>query len=314
MRIGIFGGDGLLNGPVADFVSAVRVAHEQGFGTFWLPQMTQMFGFDALTAAALAGREVEGIELGTAVVPVYPRHPVVLAGQAVTTQIYTGGRFTLGIGLSHQRVIEGMFGLSYDRPARYMAEYLEVLVPLVHGGSVSFRGDVITGEASIALNETPPVPVLLAALGPRMLRLAGSVADGTITWMTGPKALATHVVPTIREASDAAGRPQPRVAVGLPISVTHNEADARERATAMLAMYGNLPSYRAMLDREGVSHPVEIALIGTEASIGPQLDHLAEVGATDLVAWEIGSPEEKAATRAFLQSRLTEPAETTTLP
>jgi len=298
MRIGIFGGD-TANGPIDAIVDAARAAADDGFASFWLPQI---FGMDALTALAVAGREVPGIELGTAVVPTYPRHPAMLAAQALTTQAIIGGRLALGIGLSHQVVIESMFGLSFDKPARHMREYLEILVPLVHSGSVSFAGETLTGHVGLDVKGATPFPILVAALGTKMLELAGTVADGTVTWMTGPATIESHIVPTITVAAERAGRPAPRVGVGLPVCVTDDEAAARERAASLFEIYGTLPSYRAMLDREGAGGPSDVALVGDEAAVSAQIERLGAIGATDLVANEFGSAEERDRTRALLRS------------
>jgi F420-dependent oxidoreductase-like protein len=301
VRIGIFAGH-VANGPIDKVVAAARAAADDGFPTFWLPQI---FGMDALTALAVAGHDVPGIELGTAVVPTYPRHPVTMAQQALTTQSITGGRLVLGIGLSHQPVIEHMFGLSFDKPVRHMREYLEVLVPLLHGESVSFEGETIKANIGVDVQgATAPPPLLLAALGPKMLELAGRVADGTATWMTGPSTIADHVVPTIRAAAEAAGRPEPRVAVGLPVCVTNDVAAAREGAAQLFAMYGTLPSYRAMLDREGAEGPADVAVIGDEHAVTGALERLDSIGASDFVANIFGSSDERERTRAFLQSKL----------
>ena len=298
MRIGIFAGH-TANGPIDTTVAAARAAADDGFATFWLPQI---FGMEALIALAVVGREVTGIELGTAVVPTYPRHPVTLAQEALTTQAISGGRLVLGIGLSHQPVIEGMFGLSFDRPLRHMREYLDVLVPLLREGSVSAAGATITGRAALDVKGATPPPVLLAALGPKMLELAGSVVDGTVTWMTGPATIEAHVVPVITAAAAAAGRAAPRVGVGLPVCVTGDIDAARERAASLFEIYGTLPSYRAMLDREGAAGPADVALIGDEETVRAQVDRLASIGATEFVANIFGSAEERDRTRVFLQS------------
>src|SRR5439155_1530948 len=198
----------------------------------------QLFAHDALTAIAVAGREVPDIELGTSVIPSYPRHPMVLAQQALSTQAATGGRLVLGIGLSHQVVIEGMFGYSFEKPARHMREYLAILLPLVREGKVAFTGETLSANGAITANGAKPFPVLLAALGPVMLRLAGAQADGTVTWMTGPATLESHIVPSINAAADAAGRGAPRVAVGLPVCVTDDVAAARGRTARAFVVYG----------------------------------------------------------------------------
>ena len=298
MRIGIFGGT-TANGPIDTIVDAARAAADDGFASYWLPQI---FGMDALTALAVAGREVPGIELGTAVVPTYPRHPAMLAAQALTTQAVIGGRLALGIGLSHQPVIESMFGLSFEKPVRHMREYLEILVPLVHSGSVSFAGETLTGHIGLDVKGATPFPILVAALGTKMLDLAGTVADGTVTWMTGPATIESHVVPTITAAAERAGRPAPRVGVGLPVCVTGDVPAARERAASLFEIYGTLPSYRAMLDKEGAGGPSDVAIVGDEGAVGAQVERLASVGATDLVANVFGSSGERARTRDLLRS------------
>jgi F420-dependent oxidoreductase-like protein len=300
MRIGIFGGD-VASGPIDTLVDAVRASADDGFATFWLPQI---FGVEALAALAVAGREVPGIELATGVVPTFPRHPVTLAQEALTTQAASDNRLLLGIGLSHQPVVEGMFGHSFDKPLRHMREYLAVLVPLTRGEPVSFEGEVFRVNAGLQVKGAAPMPILLAALGPKMLELAGEVVDGTVTWMTGPQTIESHVVPIITAAASRAGRPAPRVAVGLPICVT-NDADAvRERAAKTFMVYGTLPSYRAMLDREGAEGPADVAIVGDEDAVGAALDRLDKVGTTDFVASIIGNSEDRNRTRAFLKTRV----------
>jgi len=301
MRIGIFGGDVSSGGTIDDVVASASTAADQGFSSYWLPQI---FGFDALTALAVIGREVPGINLGTSVVPTYPRHPMMLAQQALTTQAASGGRLALGIGLSHQIVIEGMYGYSFEKPVRHMREYLEILVPLVQKGSVSFKGETLTANGGLQIPGADPFPVLLAALGPKMLELAGGVADGTITWMTGPATLEAHTVPAITAAAEKAGK-ETHVAVGLPVCVTDDVDAARERAAKVFEIYGSLPSYRAMLDREGAEGPADVAIVGDEATVTGALKRLADVGATDYLAAEFGSSEtERARTRDALRSLL----------
>jgi 5,10-methylenetetrahydromethanopterin reductase len=284
MRIGIFGGEVAGHSGIDEVVASARRTADEGFASYWMPQI---FGLDALTSLAVIGREVPSIELGTAVIPTYPRHPMMLAGQALTTQAISGGRLTLGIGLSHQLVIEGMFGQSFDKPVRHMREYLSILMPLVHDGTVSFRGETLSANGTINIAGATPFPVLVAALGPKMLELAGTAADGTITWMTGPATLESHTVPAITKAAEQAGRPPPRVCVGLPVCVTSDPDGARERAGRVFAVYDSLPSYKAMLDREGAAGP-------------------ADVGTTDFAAVEYASVSkgDRERTRELLRSLL----------
>jgi F420-dependent oxidoreductase-like protein len=303
MRITMFGGAPAGAGAVDGLVAAVRQARDDGFGTFWMPQI---FGVDALTAIAVVGREVPGIALGTAVVPTYSRHPMVMAQQALTvSDAVGGGRLRLGIGLSHQIVVEGIWGLSFARPAKHMEEYLRVLGALVSGEGANISGDLVTYRGpAIELGGVARPQLLVAALGERMLRLAGTLADGTVTWMTGPATLRDHVVPTLTAAAEAAGRPAPDVVCGLPVCVTDNPERARIRAANQYAIYGQLPSYRAMLDREGAAGPADVAIVGDEAAVRAGIEAVAAAGATELCASEFGSPDELARTRAFLRSLL----------
>jgi 5,10-methylenetetrahydromethanopterin reductase len=299
MRIGIFGGE---PSGIDQAVSDAKAAAEQGFNGYWV---SQIFGFDNLTVLAIVGREVPGIELGTGVVPTYPRHPMMLAQQALTVNVATGGRLALGIGLSHQIVIENMFGLSFDKPLRHMREYLSILVPLIRTGSVSFAGETLSTSASIDVPGSSPCPVLVAALGPKMLELAGTVADGTVTWMTGAETLGSYTVPTITKAAATAGRPGPRIGAALPVCVTSEVDEARARAARVYQMYGMLPSYRAMLDREGAAGPEDLAIIGDEADVSTEIRRLEDAGVTDFVAAEFGSgAAEQQRTRELLRSLL----------
>ncbi len=300
MRIGIFGGD-TQSQSIDQIVGAARTAETQGFASYWLPQI---FGLDAITTLAIVGREVPRIELGTAVVPTYPRHPGMLASQALTTAAAAGGRFTLGIGLSHQIVGEMMWGLSYDKPARHMREYLAILLPMLRDGNVSFAGETLTAHSPLIVTDRHPVPVMIAALAPRMLELAGGTADGTITWMTGPNTLADYIVPNINAAAARADKPTPRVGASLPVMVTNDADGARTRAANDFQVYGTLPSYKAMLDKEGASGPADVAIVGDESAVGKAVQSIRDAGVTDFVAAEFGSTEEQARTREFLRTLL----------
>jgi F420-dependent oxidoreductase-like protein len=300
MRIGIFGGD-TASRTIDEIVTDARRAEEDGFASYWLPQI---FGMDAITVLAVVGREVPRLELGTAVVPTYPRHPMMLAQQALTTQAACDGRFALGIGLSHQIVIENMFGMSFEKPARHMREYLLILAPLIRGGAVDYDGETLHAHGGVNVAEAAPCPILLAALAPKMLELAGTIGDGTITWMTGPETLAGHTIPVITAAAREAGRPAPRVCTSLPVCVTDDPAAARTRAADEFAMYGVLPSYRAMLDREGAAGPADVAIVGDAATVNGAVDHLAAIGVTDFVPAIFGSRADRDATREVLVSLL----------
>ena len=301
MRIGIFG-NVATTGSIDDVVADVRTAGEQGFASYWVPQI---FGYDALSLLAIVGRETAGIELGTSVVPTYPRHPAALAAQALTAQVASGGRFTLGIGLSHQPVIEHMYGMDFAKPVRHLREYLDVLMPLVDGRPADATGETISGHLALDVPGTEPVPVLIAALGPQMLRLAGARTAGTITWMTGARTLGDLTGPALRAAAAEAGNPDPRIVAGVPVCVTDDVDGTRARAAKVFAVYGQLPSYRAMLDREGLAGPADLAVIGDEVAVEARLREFADAGVTDLAANEFGSgADERDRTRSLLRSLL----------
>lgn len=285
MRIGIF----TERKTVDELVADIRDAAERGFESAWVPQI---FGLDAMTALAVVAREVPEISLGTAVVPTYPRHPSMIAAQALTLNQISGGRFSLGIGLSHQIVIEGMFAMSYDKPVRHLRDYLSILMPLAHGEASSYEGETLTGKVALEIPDATPLPVLVAALGAQMLRVAGTRTEGTITWMTGPETIESHVAPAINTAAADAGRLEPRIVSALPVCVTDDEAGRREEAGKNFAIYGHLPSYRAMLDREGVAGPADVALVGTAAQVRAGIERMFEAGTTEFVAVPFANRDE----------------------
>jgi F420-dependent oxidoreductase-like protein len=266
--------------------------------------LTNSFRFDAITALAAIGPNTSRMELGTAVVPTFPRHPVVMAQQALTAQDALKGRFTLGIGLSHKVMMEDQLGITYERLIRHMREYLSVLTPLLRGEPVSFHGDLYTAEATVDVPAAAPVPLLVAALGPEMLKLTGRFADGAITSWVGPRTLREHIVPSLAAAANDAGRPTPRVVVGLPIVMTNDPAAARAQVNVQSASYNALPSYRAMFDREGAAGPGDVIIAGSERELDDQLDGLAAAGATDFQAQLISAgPGSVQATVEYLAAR-----------
>lgn len=284
MRIGMFIVDtGPEPTPVGSLVANARWAEAAGLATGWLPHIP--WSLDALTAATLAGVQTERLEIATAVVPTYPRHPLALAQQALSTQAACGGRLTLGIGPSHPVVIEKMFGLAYDAPARHVRSYLEVLDAAFAGtGQVDVDNDDYTVHALLAVPDSSPIPVLLAALAPLMLRLAGERSAGTILWMADERAVGEHVLPRLTAAADAAGRPVPRVVAGLPVAVCDDADAGRERAAQLFALYGDIPTYRRILDRGGASGPGEVCVVGDEAAVAARLRSYRDAGITDLAA------------------------------
>ncbi len=300
MRIGLMTIDPTTG--LDEIVRQARASESDGFPVLAMPNI---FGHDAIGALTVVGRETERIELMTAVVPMHPRHPVAIAQQALTAQAAAGGRFSLGIGLSHKIVIENMLGLSYTQHAAYTREYLSVLKSLLAGEQVSFRGEFFRVNAQVSVPDVSDVPILVAALGPRMLQVTGELADGTITWMTGTKTLEGFTVPAIRAAAEAAGRPEPRVVAGFPIALTSDAAGAREEASKIFQLYGTLPSYRAMLDREGLDSPGDVAIVGDESTLRAELGRLRDAGVTDFGAApypaDEGAPKR---TLEFLKSEL----------
>ena len=302
MRYGIFGG-AVNTGTLDDVVAEAASAERDGFATYWAPHI---FGHDALTALAVVGTKVPRIELGTSVVPTFPRHPHALAQQAHTVAAASGNRLTLGIGLSHKLVIEDLFGLSYDKPVRHMREYLSVLMPLAHNEPANFDGELYRVHAGVNAKGSTGFGVVVAALGEQMLRVTAALADGTLTWCTGPATLAGHTIPTITKAAEEFGRPAPRVIAALPVCVTKDLDAATARAAEEFSVYGSLPSYRAMLDREGVAGPAEIAIIGSAAQVQDRIAALADIGVTDFAAVEVAAtPDEVADTREALKGLLT---------
>ena len=281
MRVGIFIGP---TRPPLDLEGRLQQAvdaESDGFDSFWTSHPS---GFDDLGFLALAGQRTNRIEMGTAVVPTFPVHPVVMAQQAMTAHVATGGRLVLGIGPSHKSSVESGLGLSFDRPALHTREYLTVVRALSQAGRVDFNGKVFRVNESLEIPNARPFPILIAALAPRMLRIAGELAEGTVTWMVGPRTVETHIVPGIRAAADAAGRQSPRVCVGVPIAVVDDAAAARRQAAHDFEGYDLFPSYRRMLDIEGVDGPGDIAVVGDEAEVTRQLRALADAGATELLA------------------------------
>ncbi|MBU6233529.1 MAG: TIGR03564 family F420-dependent LLM class oxidoreductase [Acidobacteria bacterium] len=287
------------DGSIDQVLERAHHLHDLGFRSVW---SSQIFGPDTLTAIAVVGRELRDMDFGTAVVPIQPRHPAMLGAQARTVQDAIGGHLSLGIGLSHQVVVEGMWGISFDKPATYMKEYVAALAPILRGEAANVHGEKVTAVTmgTVGPRQVTPPSLILAALGPVMLELAGREADGTCLWMTGVSTIRTHVAPRIRAAADAAGRPAPRVIAALPIAVTNDVAAARARINETLAVYGTLPSYQAMLEKEGAKEVADVAVLGTTSEVRDKLAELAEAGATEFSAAIIGTDAERDATIELL--------------
>ena len=283
MELGIFGS----SRNIDDLKKQVQEANTLGYSTFWTPQI---FNLDALTALAVIAESVEGIRLGTSVIPTYPRHPMMLAQQALTVNQVSNGRLDLGIGLSHKPVVEGMWGISFDAPVGHMSDYLQILMALLHDGTISYGGKHLTSRGGIDVPADAP-PVLVAALGPQMLKLVGRVADGTVTWMTGPETIRNHISPIINAAAEEAGRPVPQVIAAVPVCITSDLDIAEEYAKRDFGFYGDLPSYRAMLEREGLANSWDIALSGSFEEVAEVLQKYSDSGGTQVVAAVYGPDE-----------------------
>lgn len=285
------------------YVAIAKDVESRGFDSLWLAHIRT---HDAVMAMALAGRETARIEVGTAVTPIQPRHPMALAQQALSASDMAGGRFTLGIGLSHQKVIEDMLGLNWIRLAKTMEEYLSILNPLLRGEVAEFHGEIYNVDISLNIDKfKTPRSTVVAALGPRMLAVAGAHSDGTVLWMTGPRTTETHIVPKISQAAKAHDRTPPRIIAGFPVLLTNNEAEGREIIATQLSHYGNLPSYRAMLDREGVAGPADLALVGDETRLRREIATMKSAGTTDFMGVLIETGDGSAQRSLdFLQSLL----------
>ena len=293
MRIGIMIGADGTRATIDQVIDRAKQAETAGLDNVWL---ANIFSFDAISTLGFIGRETSKIRLGTAVTPTYPRHPTAIAQQAMTTQAASGGRFTLGIGLSHKLVIEDMLGFSYDKPARHMREYLSVLMPLVRGEAANFDGEQYRVHGlQMDIPGGEGMDVVIAALGPVMLKLAAEMTAGTNTWMVGPKTMDNHILKSLREAGSA----DPTVVAGLPIVLTTNVDAAREAIAENLTIYGQLPSYRAMLDREGAAGPADIAIVGDENTLRGEIKRFEDMGVSDFNAAIV--PVEEGATERTME-------------
>lgn len=286
---------------VDDYLARLVQARDEGFTMIWTAQSPR--GPDVLTVLARVLPEVEGIHVGTGVIPIQTRHPLVLAQQALTVSAISGGRLTLGIGMTHRVVSEGVYGISWDRHVRRLNDYLDGLLPALSGHEADAVGTITTSRGRVTVPGATPPPVYIAALGPRLLDITGRRAVGTVTWMAGPRTLASHVIPCLEEVAGPSGR-RVEVVAGFPICVTDQAEAARAHTARALALYNGLPSYRAMLDREGVDGPADVAIIGDEDLVTARLDELEALGIDELMATVIAPTAEDAArTRALLRAR-----------
>jgi len=282
---------GLMIGPergryrekVAKLIADAEAAEAAGFTSIWVPQIPD--DFDALTAIVLMARSTTGIELGTAVMPIQTRHPVAMAQQALSTQAVCEGRLTLGLGPSHHWIVQDMLGLPYERPARVVRDYLEVLNAALAGpGPVDVENDGFRVHNPLDITDIVPTPILLAALAPVMLRVAGEHASGTILWMADERAIGDHIAPRISKAAEEAGRPRPRVVAGVPVVLCGNDEveGARAWANQALGHAEYSPNYERLLEQGDATDVGDLLAAGDEATVLARLQGFRDAGATDL--------------------------------
>jgi F420-dependent oxidoreductase-like protein len=299
MRIGLPGGGATVDRIIENAIEA----EGEGFTSLWFAGAA---GIEPLVVLPLVGRATARIELGTSIVQTYPRHPVLMAQQAAAVGLAIGDapRFALGVGVSHRPVIEGSYGLSYDGNARHLREYLTVLCGLLETGRVRFQGDDYRVAADLARRPEQTVQVLVAALAAKSLASAGELAGGTITWMANARAVESLIAPTIRGAAASAGRPDPRIVVGLPVAVTDDADAGREEAARQFAVYGTLPNYQRVLAAGGVPSPADAAIVGSEDQVGEAVAGLFAAGATDVWAAPFPVGDDRRASRARTRALL----------
>lgn len=271
-----------------------------GYDSAWMPGIPN--GPDVLTLFAATAHRTRRIEIGPAIVSAHGRHPVALASQALTLHEALGGRLTLGIGVSHRRVVEDFFGLDYTHPARYMSEYLQILGPLLRGEKAEVTGRMLRTTYRLEVPSPGAPSVFLAAVGPRMLDVAGTWSDGAATWMVGPRTLAEQTVPLVRAAAERAGRAEPRILVSLPMLLTNDESSAATWAEDEFAMYGRLPAYKSVIEREGVESAAGIAVYGDEGVLTKAVERLRDAGVTDFQITTFGDEAARRRTIEFLIS------------
>jgi F420-dependent oxidoreductase-like protein len=300
MRIGLNGGAS----SIERFIEQAQTAEADGFSSLWYPSA---IAGDPVAAMAAAGRATSSIELGTAVLQSYTSHPVLQANRMAGAAFAMGrAGLTLGIGPSHAPVIDGMYGMSYDTPGRHTEEYVEIVTALLRGERVDVDGAEYTVRGVQAAPSPFPVQVLIAALAPRLLRIAGAVADGTILWMANARAIESHVVPRIGKAAADAGRPSPRIIAGLPVAVHDDVDEARAVAAKQFVVYGQLPNYQRILEHGDVASPADAAIVGDEAAVAEQLQGLIAAGATDVWAAAFPVGDDAAGSRQRTRALLRE--------
>lgn len=288
--------------PIDDTVRLAREARDAGLHSAWFGQS---FAYDSPSLAAIVGREVPGLHVGTAAIPVFGRHPLIVSGQAQTAQAATGGRYHLGLALGTKHLTEGGFGIPFQRPVRLLREFLTALRQLVETGSADFHGELLTATTpwpAAVPGAEPPVPLLVAAMGPQALRVSGELADGVLPFLAGPRALAEDIVPAVTAAAAAAGRPAPRIVAIVPGVVTADPEAVRAEATEALALFDGIPSYQRVIARSGGTRAGDIAVIGDEETVAAEVRRYREAGATEVIftATHLGGEADRSRTWKLL--------------
>ncbi|QNP75361.1 LLM class F420-dependent oxidoreductase [Streptomyces roseirectus] len=264
-------------------VQLAREAAAAGLRSAWFGQT---FGADSPQLAALVGREVPGLQVGTSAIPVFGRHPLIVNSQAQTAQAATHGRYHLGLALGAKLVAEGGFGLPFERPVALLREFLTALRQLTETGTADFRGELLTATPPLPARVPGAeggVPVLVAAMGPQALRVSGELADGILPFLAGPRALAEHIVPAVTAAAEAAGRPAPRIVAFVSGVVTDDVAEVRARAAENLAFYEQIPSYARAIEKSGARRAGDLAVVGDEKAVAAEVRRYRDAGATEVV-------------------------------
>ncbi|MFG2640700.1 LLM class F420-dependent oxidoreductase [Streptomyces sp. NPDC048370] len=276
-------------------VRLAREAHDAGLRSAWFGQT---FSYDSPQLAAIVGREVPGLQVGTSAIPIFGRHPLLVSSQAQTAQAATGGRYHLGLALGTRHLTEDGFGIPYERPIALLREFLTALRPLVETGVADFHGELLTATTPLPA----AVPILVAAMGPQALRVTGELADGALPFLAGPRALADHIVPALTAAAEAAGRPAPRVVALVPGVVTSDADAVREKAAETLALYEKIPSYQRVIGLSGAERAADVAVIGDEETVAAEVRRYRDAGATEVVftATDLGGEDDRRRTWKLL--------------
>ncbi|SCD27151.1 F420-dependent oxidoreductase, MSMEG_4879 family [Streptomyces sp. BpilaLS-43] len=286
-------GEGMTTGVALHAIDAdnqidatVRLAHEASAAGLRSAWFGQTFGADSPQLAAIVGREVPGLQVGTSAIPVFGRHPLVVSSQAQTAQAATHGRYHLGLALGTKLLTEGGFGIPFERPVARLREFLTALRQLTETGTADFHGELLTAHTPVPARvpgAEAGVPLLVAAMGPQALRASGELADGILPYLAGPRALAEHIVPAVTAAAQAAGRPAPRIVALVPGVVTDDVDAVREKVTEQLAFYEQIPSYARVIELSGGRRAADVAVIGDERRIADEVRRYRDAGATEVV-------------------------------